>query len=265
MPKININNCNYYYETHGSGEETIVLSHGLLLSGKMFYKQVEFFKSNYTIITYDHRGQGKSEVTPNGYDMDSLYDDTVQLLEKLNLKKVHFGGLSMGGFVAMRLAARRPDLVRSLILMETSALAEPNTIKYKFLNTMVRLFGVKAVVKPVMKIMYGDKFLTDPNRKEELKTWTNELLINKKSIVKAVKGVIDRKAIDNELSNIICPTLILVGTQDKATVPKTAEYIYSKIKNSSLKYIEGAGHTACIEEPEQYNLAIEKFLDQTKN
>ena len=260
MPGLKINNCNYHYEIHGSGTETIVLSHGLLWSGKMFYKQVEYFKSKYTIITYDHPGQGQSEVTKNGYDMDSLCDDAVQLLERLNLKKVIFGGLSMGGFVAMRLAARRPDLVKSLILMETSAQAEPNTIKYKLLNTAVKLFGVKSVVKPVMNIMFGDKFLTDPHRDEELKEWTNELLNNKKNVVHAVSGVIKRKAVDSELQNIKCPTLILVGTQDKATIPEKAEFIHSKIKNSSLKYIEGGGHTACIEEPEQYNMAIEHFL-----
>jgi len=262
MPSLKINNCNYHYEIHGSGKKTIVLSHGLLWSGKMFYKQVEYLKLKYTIITYDHRGQGQSEVTKNGYDMDSLYDDAVQLLERLNLKEVIFGGLSMGGFVAIRLAARRPDLVNSLILMETSAQAEPNTIKYKLLNTAVKLFGVKAVVKPVMNIMFGDKFLADPKRDGELIEWTNELLNNKKSIVHAVSGVIKRKAVDSELQNIKCPTLILVGTQDKATVPEKAEFIHSKIKNSSLKYIDGGGHTACIEEPEQYNTAIEQFLNK---
>ena len=124
-------------------------------------------------------------------------------MERLNLKEVIFGGLSMGGFVAMRLAARRPDLVKSLILMETSAQAEPNTIKYKLLNTAVKLFGVKAVVKPVMNIMFSDKFLTDPKRVGELIEWTNELLNNKKSVVHAVSGVIKRKAVDSELQNIL--------------------------------------------------------------
>ncbi len=261
MPIININKCNYYYEVHGNGTETIVLSHGLLWSGKMFYKQVAYFKSDYKVITYDHRGQGKSEVTQSGYDMDSLFSDAVEFLEKLNLKNTHFGGLSMGGFVAMRLASRRPDLVKSIILMETSALAEPHVIKYKFLNAMVKLFGIKTVLKPVMNIMFGDKFLTDTERKEELTEWANELLNNNNRIVRAVKGVIDRKAIDGELHKIICPTLILVGTQDKATVPEKSEFIHSKIKNSAIKYIQGGGHTACIEEPEQYNVEIEKFLN----
>ena len=262
MPTIKLNNCNYYYEIHGSGIETLVLSHGLLWSGKMFYKQINYFKSKYTVITYDHRGQGKSEVTGGSYNMDQLYEDAIALLDYLKLKNVHFGGLSMGGFVAMRLAARRPDLVKSLILMETSSEAEPNKFKYTILNTIVKFFGVKAVARPVMKIMFGAKFLNDPKRKEERREWENELLKNPKNIRYAVSSVVDRNAISNELKNITCPTLILVGTHDTATPPEKSEFIHSKIKRSTLTYIDGGGHTACIEEPEKYNREIEHFLDQ---
>ena len=262
MPHIKLNNCNYYYEIHGSGKETIVLSHGLLWSGKMFYKQTAYFKKKYRLITYDHRGQGKSEVTEGRYDMDQLYEDAVALLDHLKLKNVHFGGLSMGGFVAMRLAARRPDLVKSLILMETTSEIEPNKFKYTILNNIVKFFGLKVVVRPVMKIMFGAKFLNDPKRKEERKEWENELLKNNKTIIYAVSAVVDRKAISNELKNISCPTLILVGTQDTATPPEKAEFIHSKIKKSTLTYIDGGGHTSSIEEPQKYNMEIEHFLDQ---
>ena len=265
MPTLRINGCNYYYQSHGSGPETMVLSHGLLWSGHMFYKQVDYFKDCYRIITYDHRGQGKTGLTAGGYDMDSLYLDAVELLKQLNLSAVHFGGLSMGGFVAMRLAARRPDLVKSLILMETSAQSEPNKFKYNLLKTIVRLFGVNSVVKPVMKIMFGKTFLNDPERQEERLFWTEQLGKNQKSIIRAVAGVIDRKGVEQELCKIRCPTLILVGTEDVGTTPEKAEFIQSKIPHAELKYIENAGHTACIEEPEQYNIEIEKFLLKMKD
>ena len=260
MPTLKVNDCNYYYEIHGSGAETIVFSHGLLWSSKLFYKQVAHLKDRYRILTYDHRGQGKSEVTKNGYGMDQLYEDAAALIEKLDLGKVHFGGLSMGGFVAMRIAARRPDLIKSIILMETSAQDEPNKIKYRMLNTIVKLFGVKVVTGPVMKIMFGQKFLNDPNRKEEREEWIRELQNNKKTIVRAVDGVIDRNGVEAELKNITCPTLIMVGTQDIATVPAKAEYIHAQIPHSTLKYIDGGGHTSSIEEAEQYNKEIDLFL-----
>ena len=261
MPFIKINNCNYYYEVHGSGPETILFSHGLLWSGFLFHYQVDQLKDRYRVITYDHRGQGRSEVTERGYDMDSLYEDAVQLIEKLKIGPVHLAGLSMGGFIAMRMAARRPDLVKSLILMETSAQPEPFILKYHFLNTVVRIFGVELVTTPVMQIMFGDTFINDTKRKAERIEMEKELRKNDKNIVRAVNGVITRKGIEHELKNIQCPTLILVGTEDKATVPAKAEYINHNIPQSKLVYIKNAGHSSSIEEPEQVNNAIEEFLN----
>ncbi len=262
MPTIEINGCNYYYESHGNtANETILFSHGLLWSGKMFRKQVDFLKDRYHVITYDQRGQGQSSVTEKGYEIDQLYLDAVGMIEALNLKKVHFAGLSMGGFIGMRLAARRPDLMHSLILMETSAELEPSTLKYSFLNTIVSLFGVKAVVSPVMKIMFGEKFLNDPARKEEKAFWISELLKNKKTITRAVRGIIRRKGMEEEIKKITCPVLVMVGTQDKATVPAKAEFIHKQIPQSKLAYVEGAGRSSSVEEPEQVNGIIKGFLE----
>jgi len=263
MPFITLNGCDYYYEIHENflAKETIVFSHGLLWSGKMFWKQVEYLITRYKIITYDHRGQGKSSVTDGGYDMDQLYLDTVALIENLHLGKVHFAGLSMGGFVGLRLAARRPDLLHSLILMETSAQKEPGAFKYLALVNIVKLFGVKIVTRPVMNIMFGKKFLGDKNRVEEKNFWINELQKNTKKVVMAVNGIITRKGVEAELRNILCPVLIIVGTQDRATIPARAEFIHQHISHSQLRYIEGAGHSSSIEEPEQVNACIEDFLN----
>ena len=83
---------------------------------------------------------------------------------------------------------------------------------------------------------------------------------NKKNIVKAVEGVIRRKGIEHELPNIKCPTLVMVGDQDKATVPAKAEFIHQHIPQSILVYIINAGHSSSIEEPEQVNKAMDDFL-----
>ncbi len=262
MPYINIHNCNYYYEIHGdeNNAETIVFSHGLLWSGKLFYKQVNYFKDKYRIVTYDHRGQGKSEVTESGYDMNSLCEDAAALIQELKLGKVHFAGLSMGGFVGMRLAARHPHLIKSLILMDTSAQDEPNKFKYTLLVALVKLLGVKSVAEKVMPIMFGHTFLNDSKRKEEREEWLNYLKSNQKSISKAVEGVISRKDVVSELKQIVCPVLVLVGEEDKATVPAKAEFIHANIPGSVLKYIARAGHSSTIEEPEQVNQFVEEFL-----
>ena len=263
MPKINVKGAEIYYEESGSGDETIIFSHGLLWSGRMFDQQVAYFKEHYRVITYDHRGQGQSEVTKDGYDMDTLYEDAAALIQALNAAPCHFVGLSMGGFVAMRLAARRPELLKSLILMETSADPEPpeNVSKYKMLNLVARWLSLRLVAGQVMPIMFGQKFLNDPARIIERKLWRERMIANDRiGITRAVMGVVNRNPIYDELTQITLPTLILVGDQDVATVPAKSERIHQQIDGSNLVIIAGAGHTSSVEEPKAVNEAVDAFL-----
>ncbi|TAE22995.1 MAG: alpha/beta fold hydrolase [Cytophagales bacterium] len=266
MPYLTTNGVRLYYEDSGAPSpdaQTLVFSHGLLWSGHMFHKQVTALRSQYRVVTYDHRGQGRSEVSQKGYDMDTLTADAVELLEQLKLGPVHFAGLSMGGFVGMRLAARRSDLLRSLILMETTADPEPpeNVPRYRTLSTAVKWLGVWAVTGPVLKIMFGKTFLDDPARADERQYWTNQLKQNKRSIVRAVNGVIDRLPILNELHKITLPTLIIVGEEDVATVPAKAHRIHEHIAGSQLVVMPRGGHTSSVEEPELVTGAIRDFLE----
>ena len=112
MAVMEINGARIYYEESGAGPETLVFSHGLLMSGEMFSEQVKAFSGRYRCVSYDHRGQSRSEVTDSGYDMDSLTEDAATLIRRLDCGPCHFAGLSMGGFVGMRLAIRYPELIR---------------------------------------------------------------------------------------------------------------------------------------------------------
>ncbi|WP_422358630.1 alpha/beta fold hydrolase [Reichenbachiella sp.] len=261
MPSININGAEIYYEIHGIGPETIVFSHGLLMSGKMFKAQVDYFKARYKCVIYDHRGQGRSEVTEEGYDIESLTSDAIGLINALNLGPCHMVGLSMGGFVAMRMAARHRELLKSIMLIETSADLEPNKFKYNVLNTIVKLFGVKAVINKVMPIMFGKTFLNDPNRQGEVDYWRGEILNNQKSITKSVTGVIQRDSVSKELGKVSVPTLVIAGDEDVATTLEKARNIKLKIPQAHLAVIKRAGHSSTIEEPRQVIEAMEVFLN----
>lgn len=263
MPYVNCNNASLYYIDEGSGPETIVFSHGLLMSSEMFRAQIDHFKSRCRCIAYDHRGQGKSEVTESGYDMDSLYLDAAALIENLQLGSVHFVGLSMGGFIGMRLAARKPGLVKSLILMDTSADVEPNKIKYKILNLIFGIAGSKPIINKIMPIMFGKTFLEDPDRAEECFYWRQHILQLKKSITRSVEGVINRNAVYPELQDIVPPTLIIVGDEDVATIPEKAKRIHKQINGSVLEIIEGAGHSSSIEQPGRVNSVLETFINSS--
>ena len=263
MPIAEINGARLHYELRGSGPETILFAHGLLWSGDMFAHQVAALESEYRCLTFDFRGQGRSGVTASGYDMDTLAADAAALIESLGVGPCHVAGLSMGGFIAMRLGARRPELVRSLILLATSAEAEPagNIPRYRLLNFVARWFGLGLVAGQVMPIMFGRKFLEDPARRDERARHRTSLSGNDRiGISRAVRGVIDRRPILPELGRITAPTLIIVGEQDVATVPARSEQIRDAIRGSRLVVIPGAGHSSTMEEPLAVTAAIRNFL-----
>jgi len=263
---IRVNGTELYCEDTGGDGEPIIFSHGLLLDTCLFSPQVEALKATYRCISYDHRGQGRSaDVSEPLIDMDTLCDDVIALIEKLDLGPVHFCGLSMGGFVAMRLAARHPHLVRSLILCSTSADPETNENKktYKVLNFFAKWFGPKYVVSAVVPIMYAKSALNDPKRKEQVKEWREQLGRNRRSIWRAVNGIIYRKSVYHELEKITAPTLVMVGEEDVvATVPAKAVRLANAIRGAKLVRVPRAGHSLTIEQPEAANREISHFLQE---
>jgi len=263
MPEVRVNGANIHYESHGSGPETIVFVHGLLMSSRMFDDQVRAFSPRYRCITYDLRGQGKSEVTASGYDMDTLTEDAAALIAALGCAPCHFAGVSMGGFIGLRLALRRPALLRSLILIETSADPEPQRVRYRMLNVIARLLGFRFVIRPVRKILFGRKFLGDSSRAEQRREWESRILANDRiGITRAVVGVIERSGIYDEIDRITIPTLVIVGEDDVATLPEKSERIHARIRGSKFVTVPFAGHSSTLEEPDAVNAAIESFLSR---
>jgi pimeloyl-ACP methyl ester carboxylesterase len=263
-----INGVRLWVEDTGGTGPPVLFSHGLLWSTRMFDAQVATLRSRYRCIAWDHRGQGQSDV-PNvrSISIEDCYADAVALIERLGVAPVHIVGLSMGGFVAMRLAARRPDLVRSCVLLETSAEAEPseNVPRYRTLNRVARWFGLRVVAHKVMPIMFGTTFLTDPARAVERDAWRERLARNRRDIWRAVNGVIEREPIMPELGHITTPTMIMVGDEDVATVPLKAERMHAAIRGSKLVRIPHAGHSSSIEQPGHVTAAIEAWVGRLED
>ena len=263
MPTLELNGARIYYEDSGGSGAPVVFAHGLLWSCRVFDPQVAALRDRFRCVAFDFRGQGQSEVTESGYDLETLTADAIELIEKLRLAPTHFVGLSMGAMIGMRLAARRPELVRSLTLLETSADPEPeeNVPKYRRLNLVARWLGFSLVAGQVMPIMFGRKFLEDPSRADERQLWRSRMVGNdRKGISRAVTGVITRGSAIDELAKIRAPTLIMVGEQDVATVPAKAQRIHERIPGSKLISIPGAGHTSAVEEPAFVNAQLSAFL-----
>jgi pimeloyl-ACP methyl ester carboxylesterase len=264
MAMIEVNGTSLYVEDTGPGSsgETIAFSHGLLWGTELFAPQIAALRARYRCLAWDHRGQGKSASDHRHcIDMELVWQDAVALLTKLAPGPVHFVGLSMGGFVAMRMAARRPELVRSLILVETSADPEPleNVPRYRLLSNVTRLLGPRPIASRVAPIMLGRTILSDPAREADRRRFL-DIMTRRRDIWRAVNGVIDRAGIYDELSRIAAPTLVLVGDEDVATVPAKAERLRAAIAGAKLVRVPRAGHSASVEEPAFVTNAVESFL-----
>jgi 3-oxoadipate enol-lactonase len=265
MPKIQINGVSTYYETFGTGGETIVFAHGLLWSGRMFDDQIAVLKNRYRCIAFDFRGQGQTEITQTGYDMETLYADTVVLIESLGMAPCHFVGLSMGGFIGLRVASRRPDLLKSLSLLATSADAETeaNQKRYRLLAMIAGALGLRVVAGQVMPLMFGKTFLNDPNRAEQKRQWRERLIANHRlGATRAAMGVSNRAPVLDEISRIKTPTLIVAGEEDAALPNEQSKRMHSQITNSKLVILPRAGHTPSVEEPEAITRLLEDFISQ---
>jgi pimeloyl-ACP methyl ester carboxylesterase len=195
--------------------------------------------------------------------METLYEDAVALIEQLGCAPCHVLGLSMGGFIGLRLAARRPELLRSLILLETTADPEPgeNVAKYRQLTFVARWFGLGLVVDRVMPVMFGRTFLTDQARALERREWRARMSGNHRlGITRATTGVITRNGVASEIDSIQTPTLILVGDEDVAVPPVYSQRLHERIAGSRLEIIPRVGHPSTVEEQAAVNLAITNFL-----
>jgi 3-oxoadipate enol-lactonase len=244
---------------------TVFFGHGLLFSGWMFHPQIDSLRNEYRCVAIDWRGQGDSAATKDGYDMDTLADDAVALIESLGVAPVHYVGLSMGGFIGQRIAARRPELVRTLTLLDTSAGPEDpeKASKYKLLGRIFRLTGIPPLRKQVLPIIFGPAFLADPSHQTIVDQWEQRLRRSARAgVSKAVLGVANRLPVENEIAGIQAPTLVIVGADDVATPPVKSQVIAERIPGSRLAQVPDCGHTSTLEQPDAVTGLLRDFLAQ---
>lgn len=246
---------------------TIVFGHGLLFGGWMFGAQIAALRGDFRCVTIDWRGQGATAPTAGGYDMDTLTADAVGVIRELGLAPVHWVGLSMGGFVGQRLAARHPHLLRTLTLLDTSADAEePDRIgEYKRLAHAWRFVGGRPILPRVAPHLFGPRFRADPANAGVLADWGARLrALDRRAVRDTVLGVADRAPVDQEITAITVPTLVAVGADDVATPPMRAERIAHRIPAARLHTIPDSGHSSTLEQPAAVTALLRDFLGATR-
>lgn len=120
MTKLRVCDIDLYYEVTGQGNP-IVFIHGLGSSIRDWEYQVEYFSRRFQVIAFDIRGHGKSEKPAGPYSIPLFAGDTAELIKALDIAPAHVVGISLGGMIALQLAANEPELVRSLVVVNSGS------------------------------------------------------------------------------------------------------------------------------------------------
>jgi 3-oxoadipate enol-lactonase len=266
MPTITVHGCPLFYDDSGGHGPPVLLLHGLLFDGRMFDEQVAALRERYRCIRMDFRGQGRSGPAARGFQVEQQTADVLALLRALDVSAAHLVGLSMGGYVSMRIAARHPDTVLTLTLLNTGAGAHPpgKYPEHLALASLARVLGPgqPRVAAALEHSMYGQAFRTDPAtdviRRQWRARWASAHV---PSVLHTLAGITKRPDIHPELPDITAPALVMTGRQDAHHPPRDAHQIVEGIPGSSYLELDGVGHSATIEAPGEVTAAIGQLLD----
>lgn len=265
MATVKANGIEIYYEETGKGPETVVFSHSYLVDSSHFRPQLEALGNHYRCIAFDHRGHGRSEKPRDGYGMENLYADAVAFLEKVVGRPCHFAGLSTGGYIGLRLGFRRPDLLKTLILMDTSADRDSfgQLIQYRLLMLLAHVLGQGFIAKQAFPFLFGKTFRNDPSRAAESAAWLQTIADNDRdAMIRFGRGIFGRKSVYEEIDSIKLPTLVVVGEEDPSTSVSSAQRMAGKIPGAKLAVIPKAGHICTVENPKAVIETLSGFLDK---
>lgn len=261
VPTTRVNGIAYAYEERGSGVP-VVFSHGITFDHHMWDPQVAALSARYRCLAYDLIGHGGSGRAGGEYSFEDEAENLHALLAEWDASPAHIVGLSMGGMMALRLALAHPEDVLSLALFDTSAEGEEpaNIPRYEALVSASKGGGAASVAPAVAAIMFSQGFhRSNPETVDAYKRHYAALDFD--AMEPALKTVTSRSNVLPALSRITVPALVVVGSEDAATVPGQAQHIAEAIPGARLETIEGAGHMSVIEQPERATELLSAFLD----
>jgi pimeloyl-ACP methyl ester carboxylesterase len=249
-----------YVEEHGAGE-TLLLHQGLGQSSWVWRAQVPAFANRFRTIAFDTRGTGRSPAPPGPYGIDELADDAARILAG---RAAHVVGFSMGGYVALTLALKRPELVRSLVLAGTGAGGPERTPRPQHVrDAFEHALGLPPdeYARATMPYTFSPGWVdAHPDCFEEIVAARQELPTNRDTIeahAAACYGFYDAGA---EVERIVAPALVIHGTEDLIVPPENGRALARRLPNARLLELEGRGHNLMLEDPETFTDVVLDFL-----
>jgi 3-oxoadipate enol-lactonase len=257
MPFAQLEDVRIHYDLAGpTSAPILVFSNSLGATLSMWDPQMPAFQKQFRILRYDTRGHGQSSVTPGPYTIEQLGRDVVALLDQLQLDRVYFCGLSMGGQTGMWLALNASDRFHRLVLCNTAAnIGTPEMWNARIEAT--RKDGMSSISTAVMERWFSSDFRASS---PDVIAVTKQLFerTNPDGYVANCAAIRDFDARET-ISAIRVPTLVIAGTHDAATTPADGHYVADHI--AGARYVElDAAHLSNIEKRDHFNTELSAFL-----
>lgn len=250
-------------DARGNGSSSgspLILIHGLGGSQADWPFQTPAFATRFRVITLDLRGHGRSPKPPGPYRMSQLAADVALLLMRRQARPAHVVGLSLGGAVAQQLAIDYPELVRSLVLVNTASRFVSTQWRQRLLGARrfadVYLQGMDKVAENVAGRLFP---LLDqaPMRAEAVR----RIAANDLAAYRASLWAVARFNVTFLLDLIHCPTLVVAGENDTTVPIAPKQLLAQRIRGSRWLVIAGSGHATPLDQPAAFNQAVIEFLE----
>jgi 3-oxoadipate enol-lactonase len=252
------------YDEAGAGVP-VVLLHGFPFNRTMWREQIESLKDSYRVVAPDLRGLGETTVTDAPATMEEMARDVAALLDELQITRCVFGGLSMGGYVALAFYRRHRLRARALILADTRPGADTDDARRTREEQAQKILkeGTGAIADDFLKKVLTSETLAE---RPEVVARVREMILrtDARGAAAALRGMAVRHDQTSFLEDVIVPTLILVGSEDQLTPPKEADVMRREIRGSRVQLIENASHLSNVERAGEFNLALKTFLDELR-
>lgn len=238
----------------------VVLSHSLASSGIMWEQQVPALVDGYRVLRYDIRGHGGSDAPAGPYTLDGLGDDVIAMLDALEIERVHWVGLSMGGMIGQNLAIRHPQRLVSLVLCDTTSRVPPQARPlWDERISVAEKSGMAPLCGETMARWFTPPFLEADG--PELQAIREQFLYTPTSGYVGCCRAIRELDYTRHLSQIALPVQLIVGADDPSTPPEASRAIQQEVAGSALTLIDNGSHLCNVERPDAFNRALIGFLE----
>lgn len=264
MHRHTIHGLELAFVDRGTGP-AVLLVHGFPLDHTMWNAQIEALSQSYRVIAPDLRGFGASGVSQDTVTMRQMADDLAALLDAREVSgRVALCGLSMGGYIAFQFQRAYGNRLRALVLCDTRSMPDTPEAAAGRHQTADRLLaeGRTSFLADAMlpKLLSPATLRDRPAIAETLRRTIEGN--DPRGVAAAARGMAQRPDATPWLSEIACPTLVVVGAEDAISSPAEMQGIARGIPKARCVEIAGAGHMSPVEAPQAVNAALLQFLGE---